>query len=76
MTAQQLVAFYGKHKDKLVTVQLECGDVFERVWMESCVTGVYEGQDVAVLYTATEGDPTKPTHAHPVDAINFIEGIE
>ena len=76
MTAQQLIAFYKKHKDKLVTVQLECGDLIERVWMQSCVTGSYEGQDIAVLYTAAEDEPDKPTHAHPVAAIDFIEGAE
>ena len=76
MTAQQLVAFYDKHKDKLVTVQLKCGDVFERVWMDSCPHTTYQGNEVAVLYTAAEHEPDKPTHAHPVDAIDFIEGIE
>ena len=76
MIAQQLVAFYKKYKDELVTLQLKCGDVIEKVWMQSCVTGSYEGQDIAVLYTAAEDDPTKPTHAHPVDAIDFIEVAE
>ena len=76
MTASDLIAFYTEHKKELVTLQLKCGDLFERVWMASCPHATYEGREMAILYTAPENDPTRPTHGHPVDAIDILEVIE
>jgi len=76
MTASELVAFYTGHKKELVTLQLKCGDLFERVWMVTCPHATYEGREMATLYTASEHDLTHPMYAHPVDAIDMIEVIE
>ena len=54
MTAPDLVAFYTEHKKELVTLQHTCGDLFERVWMESCPFATFEGREMARTHWAAQ----------------------